>query len=145
MSDLPELRFLDEAARAAGCGSWMHIIQMCAELSSLGRSIVEHAKTLQKLAELEAENAWRPIGEARKDRTVYWTKIHDDLYPSIRPERPDLERWNGVQIPIRHSGVADDGFDVGWTLAAPVGQGGFPDEWFVGFRPLPSPPKGDVA
>lgn len=81
MSDLPELKYLDEAARAAGCGSWMHIIQMCAELSSLGRSIVEHAKSLQKLAELEAENArHHQADDATVERCAAIVEAYADKY-----------------------------------------------------------------
>lgn len=41
--------------------------------------------------------------------------------------------------------LADDGFDIGWSFAAPVGHGGFPDEWIVGWMPLPPPRKGTEA
>lgn len=45
-------------------------------------------------------------------------------------------RWRGLEVPLRHPGVAEDGFDVGWNIAAPVGHGGFPDEWIAGWIPL---------
>jgi len=83
---------------------------------------------------------WRPISEAKKNGTIIWAKFRDDIFPALRPERDDLKRWNGVQVPLRHPGVADDGFDIGWSVAAPVGSGGFPDEWIEGFMPLPAPP-----
>lgn len=83
---------------------------------------------------------WRPIESAPKDRTIIWAMLHPRLYPDLRPEREDLKNWNGVQVPLRHPGLADDGFDIGWSVAAPVGNGGFPDEWIAGWRPLPEAP-----
>ncbi|API59501.1 hypothetical protein BSL82_09430 [Tardibacter chloracetimidivorans] len=63
MSDLLELSFLDEAARAAGFAEWAQVegdILRSGQRSAISRSIIAHAKSLQKLAELEAENVWRP-------------------------------------------------------------------------------------
>ena len=83
---------------------------------------------------------WRTIESAKKDRTVIWAALHPDIYPRIEPERKDLERWNGVQICLQHPGVYEkDGraWDHGWWVAAPVGNGGIPDEWIAGWRPLP--------
>ena len=73
----------------------------------------------------------RPIGTAAKDGTPILAKIKDTL------DCKDMERWEGLYIVIRHIGITKDGFDVGWSMAAPVGQGGFPDEWFDGWTPLP--------
>ena len=76
---------------------------------------------------------WRPMAVASKDRTPILLKFVDKLeYEG----RPDLARWNGLMIVGRHPGLADDGFDTGWNFAAPVGMGGFPDEWFEGWRSL---------
>ena len=86
---------------------------------------------------------WKPISEAPKDRSTIWAAFHLDLYPEICPDREDLERWNGVQVPLRHPGLADDGFDMGWGIAAPVGHGGFPDSWIAGWMPLPPAPEID--
>ena len=103
-------------------------------------ALVEAWPALSRLLR-EAAEGWRPISEAKKDGTIIWAKLRDDIYPVLKPSRDDLLRWNGVQIPLRHPGVAEDGFDIGWGVAAPVGVGGFPDEWVEGFRPLPSPPS----
>ena len=83
--------------------------------------------------------SWRPISEAKKDGTPIWAVLHDDLCARNRG-RDDLERWQGLHLPLKHSGVADDGFDVGWHIAAPVGVGGFPDEWIAGWMPFPDKP-----
>lgn len=94
-------------------------------------------------AAISAMQGWRPIEEAPKNRTAIWAAFRSDIYPTVEPLRPDLERWNGVQVPLRHPGLAEDGFDIGWNVAAPVGHGGFPDDWIAGFMLLPSPPEGE--
>lgn len=101
----------------------------------------DDAHVISSILREYAEGGWRDISTAPKDGTIIWAKLRDDIYPSLRPEREDLERWNGAQVPMRHPGLADDGFDIGWSVAAPVGHGGFPDEWVAGWMPLPSPPK----
>jgi hypothetical protein len=87
---------------------------------------------------------WQPISTAPKDGTTIWGIFHAEIYPRIRPSRTDLEVWNGKQVPLRHPGIFEDPndkpFDVGWSIAAPVGAGGFPDEWIAGWQPLPAPP-----
>lgn len=76
----------------------------------------------------------RPMSEAKKNGTNIWAVIRPDLSKHLG--REELKIWDGVQIPIRHPGLADDGFDMGWNVAAPVGSGGFPDDWFLGWVPL---------
>ncbi|ACI52244.1 hypothetical protein Gdia_2500 [Gluconacetobacter diazotrophicus PA1 5] len=80
--------------------------------------------------------AWRPIESAPKNRTPILAKIHDDLFPRVKPGRPDLKPWNGQVIVVHHPGILEDGFDLGWGMCAPVGNGGFPDKWFSGWRDL---------
>lgn len=92
-----------------------------------------------------SESEWQPIESASKNRQPILVKFYDDIYPRLRPERNDLERWNGVQFVARHPGLAEDGFDVGWGFAAPVGTGGFPDEWIEGWKPLDAPPTTALA
>lgn len=80
---------------------------------------------------------WRPMAEARKDGTPVLLKLLDPI-----PGRPDMEHFGGLQFVGRHLGVKDPTgiikrYDPGWNFAAPVGMGGFPDEWFEGWRPLP--------
>lgn len=84
---------------------------------------------------------WQPIESAKKDGSTIWAILRDDIFPALEPKREDLARWNGLQAPLRHNGIADDGFDIGWGIALPVGHGGFPDEWIAGWKPLPAPPS----
>lgn len=113
---------------------------------AIAETMLRHGKApdAQVLAQaaLKAADAaaWRPMSEAKKDRTPVLVKIHDDLFPRICPERKDLEPWNGRWVVVSHPGVLEDGFDIGWGVAAPVGCGGFPDDWFVGWQSLPSAP-----
>ena len=79
----------------------------------------------------------RPIETAPKDGT----RILVQFKSPIPDDRPALRKWDGIPFVARHPGLADDGFDRGWNFAAPVGMGGFPDEWLVGWWPLPTPPS----
>ncbi len=81
---------------------------------------------------------WQPIETAPKDGTPIWVILRDDL---DHIGRSDMKPWNGLQLPMLHRGLADDGFDIGWQVAAPVGHGGFPDRWIAGWMPLPPPPE----
>jgi hypothetical protein len=81
---------------------------------------------------------WQPIETAPKDGTRILVALKN---PIPRIGRDDLRLWDGLQFVARHPGLAADGFDVGWNVAAPVGHGGFPDDWMAGWMPLPEPPK----
>lgn len=77
-----------------------------------------------------------------------WYEIDDPEHPAPRDGKPvlvrlkdpipnardDLRRWDGVSFIARNR---DD--LMHWCFAAPVGQGGFPDEWIAGWRYLPAP------
>jgi hypothetical protein len=85
-----------------------------------------------------AGDGWRDISSAPKDRTRILVQLRD---PLPAEGRPDLERWYGIPFVASHPGVEKDGFDIGWSFAAPVGQGGFPDSWIAGWMPLPAAPS----
>ena len=149
MSDLPELRFLDEAARAIGQTNWDLVCTLYGEGTLLRRSIVIHARTLQKLAELEAENARRSLerDEAREqfDNHVKWASgqaqilewrievtstVLEGVRAWLRDERLNTYRYmEGAQFYEDKSTAIDDINEALAQLA----------------RPLPSPPKGPDA
>ena len=83
-----------------------------------------------------AEGGWQPMSSARKDGTPVLLKLKD----GISKDRRDLRYWNGLTFVGQHPGVESDGFDLGWQFAAPVGQGGFSDNWFDGWHAIPAPP-----
>lgn len=80
--------------------------------------------------------AWgppRPMAEAPRDRQRVLLLLKDP----IPRDRKDLRDWDGVPFVGQHIGVQPDRLDIGWQFAAPVGQGGYPDDWFAGWWPLP--------
>lgn len=85
--------------------------------------------------------AWRPMTSAPRDRTDILAKTRPDVFP----EAHNRSGWNNRSVVIRHEGIVNDDFDMGWSVAAPVGYGGMPDDWFVGWQPLPAPPASSDA
>jgi hypothetical protein len=80
---------------------------------------------------------WLPMADAPRDGTRILLKLKDPI-----PDRPDMLHFGGLPFVGRHPGIVHlDGlrprFDPGWNFGAPVGMGGFPDEWLVGWRPIP--------
>ena len=86
---------------------------------------------------------WQPIETAKKDRTPALLLVKKAM--SIDRGRPDLAAWDGQVIVCHHPGLASDGFDIGWSMLAPVGHGGFPDDWFSGWMPLDALPEPPVT
>lgn len=86
---------------------------------------------------MENRKIWKPMSSAKKDGSIYIAKFRDDLHPTYTQNS-----FNGTKnfaskiVVVRHPGLADDGFDIGWNIALPVGHGGFPDEWFEGYIEL---------
>ena len=77
---------------------------------------------------------WRSMDSAPRDGTVIWacTRAH------LREEEAGSlfsGGWRARWVAIMHGGDHGDGFDAGWTVAAPVGQAGLPHEWFEGWMP----------
>ena len=97
------------------------------------------ARELSALRTREA--GWQTMDTAPKDRTPVLALIRRDLaevYPHYGLSSPEI--YAGLQVVVRHPGLAKDGFDVGWGLAGPFGQGLGPDQVFEGWMPLPAPP-----
>lgn len=77
----------------------------------------------------------RPMSDAKKNGQPILARTKAEI-----PNRSDQEGIAGRWLVIRHAGVDlddDDFYDEGWSLAGPFGQGGFPDDWFEGWTPLP--------
>jgi hypothetical protein len=93
----------------------------------------EAADEIERLraTHLEEVVRLRPIETAPRDGTPVFVQFRSDIYPDLRPQREDLEAWNGVSAVMRNRGDISD-----WCFAAPVGHGGFPDEWLVGWAPV---------
>ncbi len=79
----------------------------------------------------EGRDGWLDISSAPKDGSTIWAALRSDLSEVLKLP---YDIWDGQQVPLRHPGLTDD---IGWNIAAPVGHGGFPDEWIAGWRPLP--------
>jgi hypothetical protein len=82
----------------------------------------------EAIEQAQADDGWLPIEQAPRDGTRVLVILRDPL----PDDRPDLARWAGVPFVARNRGDSSD-----WCFAAPVGCGGWPDEWLVGWRPLP--------
>ena len=77
----------------------------------------------------------RPMQEAPKDGTSVLVKIKDDLSPwGVKPgDFGNTDAFCGLYAVMRNRGDIMD-----WCFAAPVGRGGFPDDWLAGWWPLPA-------
>lgn len=135
-----------DAMVEAACASWFENPHWAMAMDARGMTtqFIENRRGDMRAALTAAlavrDDGWRPMVSAPKGGTRILAVIRSDLRKT-RPGRDDLEPWEGLPIVVRHPGIASDGFDLGWNVAAPVGHGGFPDDWFVGWRPLPAPPE----
>jgi len=97
----------------------------------LTEPLYEHWMRIQKERNQVLSNAdsvlYRPMSEAPKDGTPVLLKLREGDVP---------DHWKGVVFVGRNPGLMDDGKDLGWNVAAPVGHGGFRDDQFVGWRPV---------
>lgn len=88
-----------------------------------------------------ADAALEPMAKARKDGSSYLLKFRDDLAercPRWGGHEGTAAKMAGGWVVAAHPGFAGDGFDPGWALAGPFGQGIGGDELFEGWRALPA-------
>jgi hypothetical protein len=80
------------------------------------------------------------MADAPRDGTVILGRTRSDMAEMAEDENSiawSPHRWNDRYVPMRHEGVTPCGYDLGWSVALPVGHGGLPDYWFIGWRHLP--------
>ena len=88
--------------------------------------LVEAAADNNREGHCSPSGGWQPMATVPKYAAPVLLKFKDEL------PRADLTNWCGRAIVAIYQGKHSE-----WCFAAPVGQGGFPDEWFQGWAPLP--------
>lgn len=80
----------------------------------------------------------QPMKTARKNGEPILAKIREDL-STYRPHYAGGrgDSYAGRKVVVRHPGLSEDGFDIGWSMAGPFGVGLGEDEVFEGWWPLP--------
>ena len=68
----------------------------------------------------------QPIVDARRDGTPILIKLKDHIPVE------SMQRWQGLTF----VGCLREPYDFTWRFAAPIGQGGFRDEWIEGWWSL---------
>jgi hypothetical protein len=68
----------------------------------------------------------RLITDARRDGTPILIKLKDHIPVE------SMQRWQGLTF----VGCLREPYDFAWRFAAPIGQGGFRDEWIEGWWSL---------
>lgn len=92
-------------------------------------------KTIKKM--LSNPDGWKTMESAPK-KTPVLLKFKDDLSQHYGTFADRMKGWEGLCF-VGQS-FYDDHELMGWSFAAPVGTGGFPDAWMEGWRLLPLPP-----
>ncbi len=88
-----------------------------------------------KAVPMKDNTGWRPIPEALKNRMPVLMLLHRNM-ASLFPDHGHLHALAGCQIVVYHPGLEPDGYDVGWIMAGPLGQGGWKDHHFEGWKPI---------
>lgn len=102
-----------------------------------------HAQMIDEIASaLRDQDRWFALDDPEHPAPRDGTRI---LVVLNNPVPKDWNDWDGIPFVARHPGIAKNGFDIGWSFAAPVGCGGFPDEWIAGWRPLPLAPQPSLS
>jgi hypothetical protein len=126
----PALRAAEAIANKVKC---LHeIYKGTPPLESILRLITEDGESVIAAAyPAEIRSAsWQPMVTAPRDGTAVLLLMRG---AEVLPER--CKGFFDIQFVGRTR--AEWGADWGWIFAAPVGCGGFPDQWLAGWMPLP--------
>lgn len=82
------------------------------------------------------ESGWLPMSDAPRDGTVILGRTRSDMPEDESLPQWSAHRWNDRYVPMKHEGRTPSDYDLGWSVALPVGHGGLPDDWFIGWQPL---------
>lgn len=119
---------LDTVAKTRGLQDFAHL---CKEYPTSGEILKNEIS--QVISALDTIS-WRPISEAPQNRTPILAKTRPDIFP----EDNIRSGWNNRLIVIRREmPLSDDPAEkTGWSIAAPVGYGGIPDDWLLGWQEI---------
>jgi hypothetical protein len=107
---------------------------------ALNEALVQCSAALASQPPSVQPEGWRSDMEAApkgKEHPPILVRLKNPLPAGTRED--NQQQWAGRCFVAGHIGVADDGFDIGWHFAAPVGMGGFPDNWIEAWMPIPVP------
>lgn len=124
---------ISSVARLYITGSSSRRYRRASTLSGPGEPLVLRAEVEREFARIEAlvsglvtAPRWLPVAGAPRDGTPVLLRVREVL------AREDLALWQGLVFVGRWRAGTD-----GWSFAAPVGVGGFPDEGIAGWMHVP--------
>jgi hypothetical protein len=138
-----------DQARAEGLGEWLDAALPFVEGMPMPAG---QARAFYDWVDVDCVPDWRPapaaadgwnqdISAAPRDGTPIWAALHPDLTTRLQLNER-FDGYAGKQIPLQHGGITAAGYNLGWSIAAPLGVGGIPDAWIAAWRHQPPLPPG---